>query len=401
MRVDSVDFFYLCMPQITMDADGSQDALLVRVESGGAIGWGECEASPLTSIAAFVTPPSHGACLPVADSVLGEQLDAPEDIRRIAAKVSRNSMDLLQAPHTFSGVEIALWDLLGRVREEPVWRLLGQPESLPKTPYASVLFGDDPQTTLERGRGLAAMGYRAVKFGWGPFGTTSVSADADQVMAAREGIGPDVTLLVDAGQIWDTDVDAAAERLPALDLAGVTWLEEPFNAHAFAAYAELAKRPCKVGLAGGEGAHNVHMALNLMSYGGIRFIQTDTGRIGGIGAAREVADEAQRRGITYVNHTFTSHLALSASLQSFAGSAEASICEYPAEPRELATAITRNHLELDDNGCVAAPDAPGLGMVVDTAGLEPYLRKVRIVVDGRDLYRSTHLPAADTMGHVG
>jgi L-alanine-DL-glutamate epimerase-like enolase superfamily enzyme len=132
-------------------------------------------------------------------------------------------MDLLQAPHTFSGVEIALWDLLGRVREEPVWRLMGQPASLPKTPYASVLFGDDPQTTLERGRGLVAAGYRAVKFGWGPFGTTSVSADADQVMAAREGIGPDVTLLVDAGQIWDTDVDAAAERLPAQHLAGLTW----------------------------------------------------------------------------------------------------------------------------------------------------------------------------------
>lgn len=400
MRIDSVDFFYLSMPEITMDADGSQDALLVRVLAGDEVGWGECEASPLTSIAGFVTPPSHGACRPVADSVVGETIDGPEDIRRIAANVARNSMDLLQAPHTFSGIEIALWDLLGRVRGEPVWRLLGQTASLPKTPYASVLFGDDPQTTLERGQELAARGFLAIKFGWGPYGRGTVAADADQIMAAREGVGSDTTLLIDAGQIWDTDVAAAASRLPALDEAGVTWLEEPFNAYAFRAYAELAKVPSRVGLAGGEGAHNVHMALNLMSYGGIRFIQTDTGRIGGIGAAHEVVEAARGRDITYVNHTFTSHLALSASLQSFAGIPEATICEYPAEPRALAIAITRNHLKLDANGCIAAPDAPGLGMTVDTAALEPYIRDVRIMLDDADVFRSRPLPTAEPLGSV-
>jgi L-alanine-DL-glutamate epimerase-like enolase superfamily enzyme len=398
MRIDSVDFFYLAMPEITMDADGSQDALLVRVQADGVVGWGECEASPLTSIAAFVTPPSHGACLGVADSVIGERLDGPDDIRRIAAAVTRNSMDLLQAPHTFSGIEIALWDLLGVARQEPVWRLLGQTLSLPKTPYASVLFGDDPQTTLERGRSLVARGFRAVKFGWGPFGTGTVEADADQIMAAREGIGPEAALLVDAGQIWDTDVAAAAQRLPALDDASVTWLEEPFHAHAISAYADLARYGARVGLAGGEGAHNVHMAMNLMSYGAIRFIQTDTGRIGGIGSARDVADAARARDIVYVNHTFTSHLALSASLQSFASDVDSTICEYPAEPRALALAITENHLDLDDNGQIAAPDAPGLGMSVDTAALGDYLRDVRIEVDGTEIFRSSPLPVSTTTG---
>ena len=111
MRIDAVDFFYLSMPAVTNDGDGSQDALLVRVRAGEHTGWGECEASPLVSIAAFVCPMSHGACRPVAASVLGEFVDGPEDIARIAAAVSYNSMDLLQAAHTFSGVEIALWDL--------------------------------------------------------------------------------------------------------------------------------------------------------------------------------------------------------------------------------------------------------------------------------------------------
>src|SRR3712207_5430723 len=104
------------MPEVTTDADGSQDALVVRVSAGGLEGWGECEASPLVSIAAFVTPMSHGVCRPVSDSVLGQAIKTPADIARMAALVSYNSMDLPQAAHTWSGVEMALWDLLGKAR---------------------------------------------------------------------------------------------------------------------------------------------------------------------------------------------------------------------------------------------------------------------------------------------
>src|SRR6185312_14101482 len=140
MKIDRVDLFYLAMPEVTEAADGSQDALVVRVVAGHHVGWGECEAAPLPSIAAFVCPMSHGACRPVSASVIGETLDGPDDIRRMSASLAYRSMDLLQAPHTWSGIEMALWDLLGRARGEPCWRLLGYPRAYPKTPYASVLF---------------------------------------------------------------------------------------------------------------------------------------------------------------------------------------------------------------------------------------------------------------------
>src|SRR5512147_1829659 len=120
MKIEAVDFFYVSMPEVTTDVDGSQDALVVRVTAGGLTGWGECEASPLVSIAAFVCPMSHGACRPVADSVIGAPLDDPADIARIAARVAYDSMDLLQAAHTLSGVEMAMWDLLGKAKGEPV-----------------------------------------------------------------------------------------------------------------------------------------------------------------------------------------------------------------------------------------------------------------------------------------
>lgn len=119
MKIENVDFFYLSMPVVTDEGDGSQDALLVRLNSGGLTGWGECEASALVSFAAFVCPMSHGACQPVRTCVLGQEIINPGDISRIAAEVDPKCMDLLLAAQTFSGVEIAMWDLAPSASLQP------------------------------------------------------------------------------------------------------------------------------------------------------------------------------------------------------------------------------------------------------------------------------------------
>ncbi|MGA8151879.1 MAG: mandelate racemase/muconate lactonizing enzyme family protein [Terriglobales bacterium] len=389
MKIESVDFFYLSMPEVTTEGDGSQDALLVRVTAGGHIGWGECEASPLVSIAAFVCPMSHGACRPVGDSVLGQSFDGSADIYRIARQIEYDSMDLLQTPHTWSGVEMALWDLLGKVRGEPVWKLLGYPESYRKTPYASQLFGDTPEHTRQLAINARKQDYKAVKFGWGPIGKSTLDADVDQFMAAREGLGPDGILLVDAGQVFGDDLDAAAARLPALEQAGARWFEEPFQTYSLEAYGLLASRSGQVKLAGGEGAHNFHMAKHLIDYGHVGYIQIDCGRIGGIGVAKQVADYAADRGVTFVNHTFTSHLALSASLQPYAGLRSHEICEFPFAPKALAREFTANHLERGPDGSIAAPEAPGLGIAINSACARKYLVDVEIKAKGKTLFTSS------------
>ncbi len=386
MKIEAVDFFYLAMPEITTEADGSQDALLVRVRAGEHEGFGECEASPLTSIAAYICPMSHGICRPVRASVLGEKIEGPEDIVRLATLVERDSMDLLQAAHTWSGIEMALWDLLGKARGEPVWRLLGYQRAHPKVPYASLLFGDTPQETLARTRDAVARGFTAAKLGWADFGADSPARDVEHLVAAREGLGPAGVLLVDVGQIWGEDVERAALRLPGLEATHATWLEEPFHASALEAYRALARRSSTVKLAGGEGAHNIYMARHLIDYGEVGFVQIDCGRIGGIGPAKRIADYAAARAVTYVNHTFTSHLALSASLQPYAGLADHRICEYPAAPKPLAVDLTADHLQPNANGEIVLPDAPGLGVRVDLPRLARYLVDVEIRVGGQTLY---------------
>jgi len=391
VKIESVDFFYLSMDEVLDVGDGSQDLLLVRVGAGRYVGWGECEASPLVSIASLVTPMSHSACKPVRDSVLGQKLDDIADIARIGDLVRANSLDLLQADHTLSGIDIALWDLIGKRLDMPVYRLLGDDCAFGKMPYASQLFGDTPEETHANAAASANDGYRAAKFGWGTYGRGDSAADRDHVAAAREGLGPDAMLLIDAGTVWLNDVERAAARLPALHEFGVKWLEEPFVSGAHDAYRALAARAGSVALAAGEGSHNAWQAKHLIDRAGIRYIQIDAGRIGGISPAREVAAYAAGRGVSYVNHTFTSHLALSASLQPFAGLERDLICEYPVAPRPLATEITVEHLERDEEGLIHVPERPGLGMTIDIDAARRYLVDVEIRVGPEMLYRTPEL----------
>jgi L-alanine-DL-glutamate epimerase-like enolase superfamily enzyme len=391
MKIESVDFFYLSMPEVHDIGDGSQDACLVRVRAGGLTGWGECEAAPLPSIAAFVCPMSHRACKPVQASVLGQPLDDVADIRRIGDRVRDQSLDLLQADHTLSGIDMALWDLLGKRLGEPAYRLLGYATAFAKVPYASVLFGGTPGETHEKGRRARVDGFRAAKFGWGPIGLGSVAADVEQFRAAREGLGEDGILLVDVGTIWRDDIEAAISRVKALQEVRATWLEEPFVSGALDAYKQLSLRTGPVKLAGGEGCHNFHMARQMIDYAGIGYVQIDAGRVGGISVAKRVADYAHPRGVMYVNHTFTSHLQLSASLQPFAGLEGDVLAEYPVEPKRLATDLTTNHIDRDRDGLIHVPDAPGLGMTVNVAGLKDYLVDAEIRVQGKVLYRTPDL----------
>ena len=389
MKIESVDLFYLRMPEVLDIGDGSQDSLLCRVSAGGYVGWGEAVCSPLVGLSAWITPLSHSGCHPVIDSVLGAPLNDPSDIAKVYQSVRKNSFyGLLQSDLLISGIEIAMWDCLARAKSEPIWRLLGYEKSYPKLPDASVLFGDTAQETKQKALAMKQAGFKAVKFGWGPFGTTTVQADAEHIFAARDGIGDDGYLMIDAGTVFKEDVEAAAARLPALHEANVYWYEEPFDGYAISSYAQLSARTPKVALAGGEGAHNAYQGKQLIDDGKVGFIQIDAGYVGGISNAYQIAQYANKKGVKYVNHTFTSQSALSSSLQSFAGLAESDISEYPMEPKLLCQELTTNRIELDKNGMISAPDKPGTGMDINLDAVKKYLVQTQIEVGGKTLYRT-------------
>ena len=137
MKIEAVDFFYVSMPVVTTEA--TQPGCAARARSfGGHEGWGECEAhrcrQSLRSSAQCRT-----ACAGRSVFILGQTLNGPDDIARISRQVAYDSMDLLQAAHTMSGVEMAMWDLLAACARTGL-KLLGYTRSAPKVPYASRLF---------------------------------------------------------------------------------------------------------------------------------------------------------------------------------------------------------------------------------------------------------------------
>jgi len=386
MKIESVDAFYLRLPKVSDIGDGSQDALLIRVRAGGFTGWGECEASPLPTIAALVAPMSHSACKPVLASVLGAEISGPDDIRALHRRVKENSLDLLQTDHALSGIDIAFWDLLGKREKAPVWSFFGSANH-PRIGYASSLFGASPAETFERASSLGP--FRAAKFGWGPIGRGSAEEDRLQIEAARSGLGPDKHLLIDTGCVFGHDVERALQLAPALEKFRVGWWEEPFATGALREYRALSES-CNVPLAGGEGCHSADQARHYLDHAGVSFLQIDAGRVGGITASREVAEAVRGTGVQFVNHTFTSPLALSASLQPYADDPSSRFAEVPVHPSSLAAAIG-SPLSVEKDGFVRAPEDPGLGMEIDLDHLRPYLQDVRIEWEGRVLWETVNL----------
>jgi L-alanine-DL-glutamate epimerase-like enolase superfamily enzyme len=394
VKIEAIDLFYIALPEITQTADGSQDSLVVRIRTdNGLEGWGECDASPLISMAAYVMPMSHSNVININEALIGETLDSPEDVIRLRNKAGEYGLDIQQLDHAVAGADIAMWDVLGKHLAEPVWKLIGHEASYRKLPYASVLFGDDPGETRKIADSIVRRDFRAAKFGWGPMGRGSLEDDIALVQAARDGLGFDAKLMVDAGVIWGDNVGAAYKRAVAFADLGVTWLEEPLRTEEVGAYKALSDRVrengVKIGIAGGEGADFYRAADDMMTNAGLDFVQIDVGRIGGITESKRVADRAHELGIQYVNHTFKSHLSVAASIHVFAGYEEFDLTEYPAGESPLILGLTApTGIFRDSNGLIAAPDTPGLGVEVNLDTLRQYQRQVKIEVDGEVLFES-------------
>ena len=154
------------------------------------------------------------AALPVLEPLfLGADALAPE---RLSEKLHQNTFWMGRGgtlTHTISGIDIALWDILGKAAGMPVWRLIGGARRREIPAYASDLSQPTLEATIARAQRHKANGYRAMKFGWGGFGRDR-RRDVALVRAAREGAGDDVALMIDVGLCWD--LPTALERVAAL-----------------------------------------------------------------------------------------------------------------------------------------------------------------------------------------
>ncbi len=266
-----------------------------------------------------------------------------------------------------SGIEIALWDIVGKAVGRPLYKLLGGGFRNTFRAYASILFGDTPGETEKIGRQLADKGYKAVKFGWGPMGQSEQS-DIAHVRAARKGVGAEIELMVDAGLCWDTAT--AIRRARQFEEFNLTWLEEPLHPDNLQGYARLsAQAPMRI--AAGEEVCDIGEFRTLMDTGGIDVVQVDVTRVGGLARSKRIGWDSVERHRLCVNHSYKTGVNIAASLHFLAALPNSHYFEYCVEQGALRQTLTKQRFPVID-GDIHVPEEPGLGVDLDEKVVEKY-----------------------------
>jgi L-alanine-DL-glutamate epimerase-like enolase superfamily enzyme len=370
--ISRIDTFPLAYPE--PHYRGSERCVtLVRIEThDGVVGWGE-------GISQF-----REAAL--ATQVLVEAGFAPIITGEDPMEVERLWRDMCEhaywygvegiAAFAISAIDMALWDLKGKLLGEPVATLLGAPRRREIPAMGSIIFDmDDLEWTLAEFRSMKERGYRIVKAGWGMrpdavFGQDR-ARDLEFVTAVRGVIGGDVSLVVDtpgARGLWD--VATAIERLREWEPFGLRWVEQPLPPANLGAYARL-RGSVNVPIGAGEDEWSPETYARVIEGGCVDVLQLDPGRCLGITGCREVIRTVEVAGIKYSAHSWSGALNTAASLHLLAISQNGDTLDF--KPHES----PMQHELVDDpwvqiDGLLAVRPEPGLGVSVREEAVNKY-----------------------------
>ncbi len=297
---------------------------------------------------------------------LGENALEPE---RVSEKLHQNTFWMGRGgtlTHVISGIDIALWDILGKTLGQPVGRLLGGVYRTTVTPYCSLLM-EMPEQMAETCSAFRAKGFRAFKIGWGPFGRTDdPSLDEAIVRAARSAIGDEAQLFVDAGgsdAFWRPGLKWAIRASHMLAAYNVGWFEEALRPDAIDDSCEL-RRQSPVPIAGGEVLTRRQSFTPWLVRGALDIVQPDVTKVGGISEQRRIAWMADEFGVSYVGHGWNTALGVAADLQLAAALPHCDLVEFIGGSAYVDGLLTQP-FALDANGSLEIPQTPGVGVALD------------------------------------
>jgi D-galactarolactone cycloisomerase len=295
----------------------------------------------------------------------GENALEPE---RMAEKLHQHTFWLGRGgslTHTISGIDIALWDLLGQATGQPVGRLLGGRYRETVQPYASLLM-DEPLKMRDHLQSVKAQGFRAFKIGWGPFGRNSSNLDRAIVHAAREAVGPESRLMVDAGgsdAYWNNGYKWALKTSQMLAEYDVYWFEEPLSPDALDDYIKL-REHAPLPIAGGEVLTRRQAFQPWLEARAFDIVQPDVTKVGGLSEERRIAWMAQDHGVRFIPHGWNTAVGLAADLHLASAFAGTDMVEY-LTGSPFIDDITLGGWQLDSQGMLPIPTTPGLGLQLD------------------------------------
>lgn len=369
MKITSVETTILRLPTVLANGDGLQDLLIVKVHTDeGITGIGEAHTMPLALEAIIHAPISQSASQGLAQLIVGED---PLQIERLwdlmwsrTAVLGRRGLIV----HAMSAIDIALWDIAGKALGVPVHQLLGGAQRISVTAYASDLMAADADSLIENARRFVDRGFTAMKFGWGGLGADP-RRDGAILERLRRAVGDDIGLMLDLGN--PVGYDTALEYARVGHHANIAFLEEPLSADDLDGYARLVDRS-PVPIATGEKETTRFSFLDLMDRGGLRIIQPDLARSGGITEVRRIWAAAETRGVRLIPHSWASDILISATLHLLASIRDAPYLEYNVMENPLRTQLLVDPITPGPDGTVAVPSGPGLGIELNEETVDRY-----------------------------
>jgi len=384
MRITGVETFCLRyeMPYALAYARGeyqTREALLVKVHTDDPdiVGWGESAmwGGPYATSVAVIEKQ-------IAPLIEGEDPRRPEYLWEKVYQETyyHGRKGILLA--CLSGIDAALWDILGKACGQPVWRLLGgfaQPiKAYASSGYYRRDYGvEDLAADVARAR---AEGYRGFKMKIGnipqaihagviPATPTRVTLaeDLKRVAAARESLGGDLDLMCDATtSLDDRTAMAYADAMEAYD---IRWFEEPTQPENVAGCAALARRT-RIPIAGFETETGKFAFARLIDEGAIQVVQPDVIQVGGLTEARKIASYAQMRHLLFTSKNYSTGLSLAACLHLLYAIPNGDYFECDFDPNPWRTDLLRRPIFTLEEGMVWPSEEPGLGLDVDEAAVE-------------------------------
>lgn len=373
MKITDVETIYLRIPDLDASrCDGTQDTLIIRIHTDeGIVGIGEVDSVPIVAKAIVEAPPSHSIATGLKHLLIGEN---PLEVERLWDKMYRGTIYFGRtgpALHAMSGVDIALWDIIGKVTERPVCEMLGGVFRREIKAYASALMPETPAEAGKLAEQYAKQGYLAIKFGWGPIGRDP-RLDEELVSAMRSAVGNNIDIMIDAGMPWD--LKGALRIAEVYEKYGVYWLEEPLHSTDIAGYRELADRT-SIYIAGGEQESGRLAFQHLLDEGHLDIIQPDLARCGGLTEGKKIAYIAYDRHKKIVPHAFKTGILVAASTHFTASIPNGFMIEYTMSNSPLARDLVESSIQFK-NGYVSVPvNEPGLGIRLN----QHVMKKYRVV----------------------
>ena len=224
MKITRIETIPLRLPVVREIGDGCQSVLILRIHTdAGLVGTGEIHTNPLVSQAIIDAPLCSVSANGLANLLIGED---PRDIGRLWDRMYRHTATYGRRGalmHAISGVDIALWDILGQAAGMPIHRLLGGARRARVRAYASDLSQDTLDATLAQARRHRDSGYRAMKFGWGGLGQNP-REDVRAAAAIRSAVGDEIDIMFDIEK-WRPELPK--EQLATL--AAIRYIAEFFG----------------------------------------------------------------------------------------------------------------------------------------------------------------------------